>query len=258
MFRLLGALAAVAPALLSALIPGETCGHFGYELPEPGLTETVVWEGAWWAVTLLPVALALLALWVPRRLPVLGAVLAAVALVLTSLRVVVPYNGICGRQQGDWIVPVCTAIVLAALLLSRRERRHAVPWTAASMWSVVLLIVLARMLTAGSSGDDLGCWATLQGTWALVQMHFFTAEAVGVWVGVAAVGAVLAGKRAAWVLGLVLLVPALYEPMAQVVSSAPHDCSGLLELIAWPYLVAGLLGVAAAVFRRGGSPRIRP
>ncbi|MBF8186244.1 hypothetical protein ITP53_10900 [Nonomuraea sp. K274] len=216
-------------------------------MPEPSLLETVVWDSAAWAVTLLPLVLALLALWVPRWFPVLGAFVATVVLVLTVLTIVVPYTGICGRQQGEWLLSACVAVVVIALLLARRERAHLVPRMTAAIWSVVLIILFGRMVVATmpvSSGDDLGCWMSLQGVWALAQMHLFTVEAVGVWVGVAAVGAVLTGGRAAPVASLMLLIPALFEPVAQVVSSAPHDCSGLLALITWPYLVAAVLGVA--------------
>ncbi|WP_327588437.1 hypothetical protein OHA25_16465 [Nonomuraea sp. NBC_00507] len=258
MFRLLAILAAAAPAVLSVLIPGESCGYFGYRLPEPGLLETVVWQSASWGMTLLPVALALLALWVPRRFPVLGAFVAIAVFVLTALTIAVPYTSICGQRRGDGLLSACMAVVVIALLLARRERPLSVPRVSAAVWTVVLLIVLGRMLIATmpvSSSDDPFCGAHLRETWALAQMHLYTGEAVGIWVAVAAIGAVLGGSGAALAAGLVLLIPAVFEPVAWFVSSAPHDCSGILELITWPYLVAAVLGVTAEVVSRRGESR---
>lgn len=45
------------------------------------------------------------------------------------------------------------------------------------------------------------------------------------------------------VLAAVLLVCALFEPIAQLATSAPHDCSTVLGLVGWPHLVAA--GLAA-------------
>jgi hypothetical protein len=253
MFRLVATLAAVTPALLSAVIPGQGCGWFAYtpaavELPGPGPLATVVWDGAGWAVDLLPVALAWLALWWPRRFPVLGAAAAATTLLLSALTLAVPYTTPCGPARGEWLFALCPAAVLIACLLARREHPRRPPHrVTAAAWTAVLIITSVREVLATlplSSGDDIGCMAELKGTWALAHLHFSTAEAVGVWVAVAAVGAVLAGRRAAPAAGLVLLVPALFEPVAQVASSAPHTCAGAAELISLPYLIAAVLGVA--------------
>ncbi|MGI5289847.1 hypothetical protein ACQEVF_41805 [Nonomuraea polychroma] len=253
MFRVLAMLAAVTPALLSAVIPGESCGWFAYtpaavDLPGPGPMATVVWDGAGWAMDLLPVALALLALWWPRRFPVLGAAAAATALLLSMLTLAVPYTTPCGPARGEWLLALCPAVVLVACLLARREQPRRPPHrVTAAAWTAVLIITFVRDILATlplSPGEDLGCMAELKGTWALAQMHLFTAEAVGVWIGVAAVGAVLTGRRAAPAAGLLLLVPALFEPVAQLASSASHTCAGAAGLISLPYLIAAVLGVA--------------
>ncbi|MGI5292646.1 hypothetical protein ACQEVF_56375 [Nonomuraea polychroma] len=275
MFRLLAMLAAVTPAVLSLLIPGESCGYFAYtplsdELPGPTALATVVWTAGGWGATLLPVVLALLALWLPSRFPVLGASASAAVLVLGVLSILIPYTTPCGQQRGEWLLLLCYAAALTACLLDRknlvnrigflnhiglldregrRPRRPARRATAAA-WTAVLFIAFGRDLAATmpiSSTEDLGCYANLKDTWALVQMHLFTAEAVGVWVGVAAIGAVLVQGPAALSAALTLLIPALYEPVAQLASSAPHNCSGTLELITWPYVVAAALGVVGSV-----------
>ncbi|GAA2208112.1 hypothetical protein GCM10009850_035700 [Nonomuraea monospora] len=260
MFRLLAMLAAVTPAVSSVLIPGESCGYFAYtplsvELPQPSAPAAIVWTLGGWSADYLPVALALLALWLPRRFAVLGASASAAVLVLGALTVVIPYTTLCGSQRGEWLVLLCYAAALTACLLDRvdhRPRRPARRATAAA-WTAVLFIAVGRDLAATmpiSSAGDLGCYASLQDTWALVQMHLLTAEATGVWVGVAAVGAVLAPGPAALSAALVLLVPALYEPVAQFASSAPHNCSGGLELVSWFYVGAAALGVAGSLAPR--------
>ncbi|RVX41697.1 hypothetical protein EDD27_4262 [Nonomuraea polychroma] len=248
MFRLLAMLAAVTPALLSAVIPGESCGWFAYKVPEPSTLETVVWRSAGWAMDLLPVALALLALWWPRRFPVLGAAAAATALLLSALTLAVPYTTPCGPMRAEWLFALCPAVVLIACLLARREQPHRPPHrVTAAAWTAVLVITFVRGILATlpvSSGEDVGCMAELKDTLALAHLHLFTAEAVGVWVAVAAAGAVLTGRRAAPAAGLLLLVPALFEPVAQLASSAPHTCAGAAELISLPYLIAAVLAVA--------------
>ncbi|NJP94183.1 hypothetical protein HCN51_32915 [Nonomuraea sp. FMUSA5-5] len=60
----------------------------------------------------------------------------------------------------------------------------------------------------------------------------------------------LAGHRAAPFLGLVLLVPALYMPVAWFLSGAGHGCSSTLALFNWPYLVAGLLALGSRLPRQ--------
>ncbi|MFG1616027.1 hypothetical protein ACGFI3_24965 [Nonomuraea wenchangensis] len=262
MFRLLAMLAAVAPAVLSVLIPGESCGWFAYTplseaLPGPGALQTVVWTLGEWSAKLLPVALALLALWLPRRFAVLGASLSAAVLVLGALTVVIPYPTPCGPQRGEWLLLLCYAAALTACLLDRADRRPHRPArrATAAAWTAVLFIAvgldLAATMPVSSTTEDLGCYANLEDTWALVQMHLFTAEAAGVWVGVAAVGAVLAPGPAALSAALVLLVPGLYEPVAQLASSsATSNCSGGLELISWSYVAAAALGVVGSLAPR--------
>ncbi|WP_187415081.1 hypothetical protein [Nonomuraea sp. PA05] len=260
MFRLLAVSAAVTPAVLSVLIPGESCGYFAYTplseaLPRPSALATVVWTLGGWSAELLPVALALLALWLPRRFAVLGASASAAVLVLGALTIVIPYTTLCGSQRGEWPVLLCYAAALTACLLDRADRRPRRPARRANAaaWTAVLFIAAGRDLAATmplSSTEVLGCHAPLEDTWALVQMHLFTAEAVGVWVGVAAIGAVLAPGPAALSAAVVLLVPALYEPVAQLASSAPHDCSGSLELIGWSYVGAAALGAVGSLAPR--------
>jgi hypothetical protein len=118
-FRLLALAAASTPALLSVLVPDESCSFFTYAIPERGMLETVVWDAVPWAVWILPVALALL----PRRLLLGGVCLAALALVVTASTMVVPYTGGCGPSRGEWLPPACMAIAMIALLFARRERR---------------------------------------------------------------------------------------------------------------------------------------
>ncbi|MGA5761818.1 hypothetical protein [Nonomuraea bangladeshensis] len=259
MFRLLAMLAAVTPAVLSTLFPGESCGFFAYTplseaLPGPSAAATVVWTLGEWGAELLPVALALLALWLPGRFAVLGASMSVAVLVLGALTVVIPYTTPCGPQRGEWLLLLCYAAALTACLLDRGDRRPRRPArrATAAAWTAVLVIAVARDVAATmpvSSAADLGCRAELTDTWALVQAHLSVAEAAGVWVGVAAVGAVLASGPAALSAALVLLVPALYEPVAQLVSSAPRGCSGL-ELVNWSYVAAAALGVAGALAAR--------
>ncbi|WP_188195166.1 hypothetical protein [Nonomuraea sp. SYSU D8015] len=269
MFRLLAVLAAVTPAVLSLLTPGESCGYFAYtpaahEFPGPSVPATVVWTTGGWGADLLPMVLAMLALWAPRRFPVLGASMSAAVLLLGALTIVIPYTSPCGPQSGEWPLLLCYAIAIVACLLDRDDLRNRIGFpdrlarvpgrpvrrATALAWTAVLFTAFGLDLAATmpvSSTEDLGCHAELKDTWALVQMHLFTAEAVGVWVGVAAIGAVLVRGPAALSAALALLVPALYEPAAQLASSAPHGCSGTLELIAWPYGAAAALGVAACL-----------
>ncbi|MET8991468.1 hypothetical protein ABZW49_38960 [Nonomuraea wenchangensis] len=261
MFRLLAVLAAVTPAVLSMLIPGESCGYFAYTplseaLPRPSVLPTVVWTLGEWSAELLPVALALLALWLPRRFAVLGASASAAVLVLGALTIVIPYTTPCGPQRGEWLLLLCYAAALTACLLDRVDRRPRRPparRATAAAWTAVLLIAVGHDLAATmpiSSTKDLGCYADRTDIWELAQMHLFTAETVGAWVGVGAVGAVLAPGPAALCAALVLLVPALYEPVAQLASSAPPGCSGSLELISWSYVAAAALGVVGSLAPR--------
>jgi hypothetical protein len=245
MFRLLAILAATTPALLGSVLEGESCGYFTYAPPEPSPAAVVVWNGVGWATTLQPVVLALLALWTPRRLPVLGAGMAALTLVLSGLTFVVPYNGICGLTEGSYLWTAIQVVVLVALLLARRDLVRPVPRVLAIGWTTALLItlVLSQMAHMPASSDP-GCYADVTGGWAETWMRLMTAESVGLWTGVAAVGAVLAGYRGAPFLGLVLLVPGLFEPVAWYLSGAGHDCSSVLELFDWPYLIAAALMLA--------------
>ncbi|MFI7704990.1 hypothetical protein [Nonomuraea sp. NPDC049480] len=49
-------------------------------------------------------------------------------------------------------------------------------------------------------------------------------------------------------------MPAFFHLAAQLASSAPHDCSSVLELIIWPYVavtVRGVIGSRAGARLRG-------
>ncbi|MEV0827140.1 hypothetical protein [Nonomuraea rubra] len=107
-------------------------------------------------------------------------------------------------------------------------------------------LALGQTLARTFTGEDLTCWANLTGYWATVQIRLDTAQYLHYWVGVASIGAVLARHRAAPLLGLVLLVPALYMPVAWFLSGVEHSCSSTLALFNWPYLLAGVLALLTA------------
>ncbi|TMR94919.1 hypothetical protein [Nonomuraea basaltis] len=241
MFRALAILAATAPQFLSILML-EDCGYFAYEVMEPSPLEIVVWRTAGYASTLLPLVLAFLALWAPRKFPKVGAICAAVTLVLNALTLLVPYTIPCGQTSGELLVVACHAVAVMALLRTRPG--HQLPRLRAAVWSAVVLLVLGRALARSySSTGIVGCWADLKGTWALTAYHLDTAEGLYIWVGLAAIGAVLAPHPSAPFVGLALLVPALFHPVAWFVSSAQHGCSSTFELFAWPHLIAGVLAL---------------
>lgn len=123
-----------------------------------------------------------------------------------------------------------------------------------------MLLVLGRALARNYSSDGIvGCWAELQGTWALTAYHLDTAEALYIWVCLAAIGAVLAAHPGAPFVGLALLVPALFHPVAWLLSSAPHGCSSTFELFAWPHLIAGALALLSQARLPGrGGPGTTP
>ncbi|MFE0152343.1 hypothetical protein ACFWY5_34730 [Nonomuraea sp. NPDC059007] len=245
MFRALAILAATAPQFLSILML-EDCGYFAYEVMEPSPLEIVVWLTAGYASTLLPIVLAFLALWAPRRFPKAGAICAAVTLVLNALTLVLPDTTPCGQKSSVWIVLACHAVAATALLRTRPGPQ--LPRPRAAVWSAVVLLVLGRALARNFSSDGIvGCWADLKGTWALTALHLDTAEALYIWVGLAAIGAVLAPHPSAPFVGLALLVPALFHPVAWLLSSAPLDCSSPWGLFGWPHLIAGALALLSQV-----------
>lgn len=254
--RALAILAATAPQL-SSILRLQECGWFAYNVPEPGPLEVAVWWASANASKLLPLVLAFLALWAPRQFPKIGAIFAALTTALNALPLVVPYTGPCGRTSGEWLVVACYA--LATVLLLRTRPGHRLPRARAAVWSVVVLLVLGRALARNYSSDGIvGCWAMLQGTWAQIQIHLDLAEALYGWVCVAAAGAVLAAHRSASLVGLVLLVPALFQPVAWLLSAASHDCSSAFALVAWPHLIAGALALLAARLPARGGPGTAP
>ncbi|MFG6198672.1 hypothetical protein [Nonomuraea sp. JJY05] len=256
MLRALAILAATAP-LLSSILRLESCGWFSYKVMEPGPLEIAVWWSAGYASTLLPLVLAFLALWAPRQFPKVGAIFAAATLALHALTLVVPSTTPCGQKSGEWYVMACYAVAAIALLRTRPGHRLPIPRAAA--WSAVVLLVLGRALDRNYSSDGIvGCWAQLRGTWAQTQIHLDTAEALYIWVCLAAIGAVLAAHASASLVGLVLLVPGLFQPVAWFLSSAAHECSNTLDLFAWPHLVAGALALLAARLPGRGGPGTTP
>jgi hypothetical protein len=255
MFRVLAIVAATAPQLLSILML-EDCGWFAYEVMEPSPLEVAVWRTAGYASMLLPLVLAFLALWAPRQFPKGGAIFAAVTLALNALTLVVPYTTPCSQKSGEWLVVACHAVAVVALLRTRPGQQ--LPRPRAAVWSAVVLLVLGQALARNYSSDGIvGCWAELQGNWALTAYHLDTAEALYIWVGLAAIGAVMAAHPGAPFVGLVLLVPALFHPVAWFLSSAPHDCASTFELFAWPHLIAGVLALLSRAHLRGRSPAAR-
>ncbi|MGW3349906.1 hypothetical protein ACWDA3_41970 [Nonomuraea rubra] len=243
MLRLLAILAATAPSFLSAFMLVE-CGYFAYEVTQPAPSAVAVWSTARYASELLPIVLAFLALWAPLWFRVGGAIAAAVTLAANALTFAVPYTSPCGTPPALWLPVVCAAAVLAASLLSRPEPPP--PRRQAALWSAVVLLALAQTLARNTPTSDVGCYADMKGTWALAFYHLDTAHGLYYWVSVAAIGAVLSRHRAAWLCGLVLLVPALFEPAAWLLSDAPHNCSSTLALFNWPYLLAGVLALLTA------------
>ncbi|MEU8106208.1 hypothetical protein AB0C18_21025 [Nonomuraea muscovyensis] len=240
MLRLLAILAATAPTFLSVLML-RSFGWFGHEPPQPDPLELAIGVAHGYATDYLPVLLAFLALWRPRWLPKVGAIAAAVALVLTVSTLVASGTGGFGPQFGS--ILACQAIAVAAFLRTRPEQR--VPWPRAVIWSAVVLLALVQTLARNTPTSDVGCYADTKGTWALAFYHLDTAHGLYYWVSAAAIGAVLSGYRAAPLCGLVLLVPALFEPAAWLLSDAPHNCSSTLELVDWPYLIAGVSALSS-------------
>ncbi|MEV1000149.1 hypothetical protein [Nonomuraea sp. NPDC050202] len=242
MFRLVAILAATAPNFLSIFML-QSFGWFAYEPPQPDALESAVAMAHAYATAYLPVVLAFLALWAPRWFATAGTIAAAGTLLATVVNVVVVGTGSFGPQMG--IALACEAIAVAALLRARPERR--VPWPRAVIWSAVVLLALVRTLARNTPSSDPGCWADMKGTWALAFYHLDTAHGLYYWVSLAAIGAVLSQHRAASLCGLALLVPALFQPAAWLLSDAPHNCSSALELFDWPYLVAGVLALLSHV-----------
>ncbi|MET7338522.1 hypothetical protein [Nonomuraea sp. NPDC005650] len=240
MSRLLAILAATAPTFLSILML-RSFGWFGHEPPQLDPLELAIGVAYGYATDYLPVLLAFLALWTPRWFPKVGAISAAVALALTVSALVVSGTGGFGPQFG--FILACQAIAVVALLRTRPEQR--VPWPRAVIWSAVVLIALGRTLVRNTPTSDFGCYVDMKGTWLLAFFHLDTAHGLYYWVAAAAIGAVLSGYRAAPLCGLVLLVPALFEPAAWLLSNAPHNCSSPLELFDWPYLIAGVLALTS-------------
>ncbi|MEU6796531.1 hypothetical protein ABZ907_32975 [Nonomuraea wenchangensis] len=248
MFRLLAVLAAVAPAVLASVLPPEMCGYFGYRMPEPSALAVAVYSAAGWGADLLPVALALAGLWLPRRFAVLGVAASGLVLLLGGVTYLVPYVGICGTTQGLGLVTGCAAAATAACLLARLDAgpRRA-PAAVAAAWTVVLCLALARFLM----DDDLKCIPDLTDEWASWWIRLDSAEMLGLWVAVAALGAALVSGRGATAAAVALLVPALYTPLATALSGAAHDCS---DLVGWPYVAAAVIGVMAARAARDVTP----
>ncbi|SDI87287.1 hypothetical protein SAMN05421869_107323 [Nonomuraea jiangxiensis] len=257
MFRALAILAATAPLLLSILTL-ESCGYFAYQVMEPSALETAVWQSAGYASTLLPLILAFLALWAPRQFPKVGAICAAVTLALNALTLVIPYTSPCGQRSGEWLVVACHAVAVVALLRTRPG--HQLPRPRAALWSAVVLLVLGQALARRYFSDVfVGCWADLRGSWAQTAIHLDTAGALYIWVGLAAVGAVLAAHPSAPLVGLALLVPGLFHPVAWFLSSAPHGCSSTLDLFGWPHVIAGALALLSHARLPGrGGPGTTP
>ncbi|MED7923887.1 hypothetical protein SMD20_06575 [Nonomuraea sp. LP-02] len=77
------------------------------------------------------------------------------------------------------------------------------------------------------------------------------AVVLGLWMAVAALGDTLVSGRVATAAAVALLVPALYTPLATVLSGAAHDCS---DLVGWPYVAAAVIGVMAARAARDVTP----
>lgn len=100
MFRAPAIMAATAPQLLSIFML-ESCGWFAYKVMEPGPLEIAVSWTAGYASLLLPLVLAFLALWVPRRFQTVGAIFAAATPALNALTLVVPYTTPCGQKSGE-------------------------------------------------------------------------------------------------------------------------------------------------------------
>ncbi|MET7337859.1 hypothetical protein [Nonomuraea sp. NPDC005650] len=248
MFRLLAILAAAAPSLLLSLHPGIFCGWAPATWPEPTPLRTAIWDAALWTVLVLPAVLALLAIWAPRRFPLLGALAATVSLAINAPTLVIPYTNPCGPQLSPWMSLSCQAVVVVALLLARGERRAPMPRLQTVCWTGVVLIPLARtvlaVLISTYSGSLPGCFAQLEGPWAEVSDHLSRATGTGIPISLAAIGAVLGGGVVGPVLTVVLLVAALFEPIAQLATSAPHNCSTVLGLVGWPHLAAAGLALA--------------
>ncbi|MFK4037854.1 hypothetical protein ACI2LC_18855 [Nonomuraea wenchangensis] len=251
MFRLLAVLAAAVPAVLASVLPGETCGYFGYRMPEPSALAVALYSPAGWGADLLPVALALTGLWLPRRFPVLGAALSGLVLLLGGLTFLVPYVSICGTTQGLGLVTGCAAAATAACLLARLDTGpRRIPAAVTAAWTTVLCLALAGSLTE----DDRKCFPGLTYEWATWWIRLDSAEMVGLWVAVAALGSVLVSGRGATAAAVALLVPALYTPLATVLSGAAHDCS---DLVGWPYVAAAVIGAMAARSARDVTPADR-
>ncbi|MEV0620459.1 hypothetical protein AB0I81_44555 [Nonomuraea sp. NPDC050404] len=218
-------------------------GWFAYEPPQPDPLEVAVAMVARYAMDLLPVVLAFLALWAPRRLPKVGAAAAALALVCSALLLTTDW------ETDAWVIMSCHAVTVVALLRTRAEQ--GVPRQRAVVWSVVVLLAVGQTLVRTYAYDSgvLACWSQLKGTWALAAMHLDTAHFSSYWLSVAAIGAVLAGHRGAPFFGLVLLVPALFHPVAWYLSGSGHTCSSTLALFDWPFLIAGVLALLSHVRR---------
>ncbi|MFI7135750.1 hypothetical protein ACIBQ1_59605 [Nonomuraea sp. NPDC050153] len=250
MFRLLAILAAATPSLLLFLHPGTFCGWAPATWPEPTPLRAAIWDAALWTVPVLPAVLALLAIWAPRRFPVLGAIAAAVSLAINAPTLVIPYTNPCGPQLSPWMSLSCQAAVVVALLPARGERRAPMPRPRAVCWTGIVLIPFARTALAAlistCSGGLPGCFAQLEGPWAEVSDHLSRAVGAGILISMAAIGAVLGGGVVGPVLAVVLLFSAFFEVIAQLATSAPHDCS-VLGLVGWPQLVAAGLALAITV-----------
>ncbi|NRQ36448.1 hypothetical protein HII36_32135 [Nonomuraea sp. NN258] len=220
MLRFLAVFAACLPLLLSAARPAQICGWFAYvPLDESALA---AWDLAGTATLFLPVALALLALWLPARFPPVGAVATALVLVVAvAVPVAFPFPGPCGGPSPWelWAGAGCFAAALVALVLAWRRERGQVSETVARVRAVAWTVALAAVAWPLVSRLDVrpslatavpGLRDVIEDQPAVLQW-LCSSEALGVWLCLAALASAARG-RVSLVLGLALLVPCLLFP----------------------------------------------
>ncbi|WP_214318494.1 hypothetical protein [Nonomuraea sediminis] len=229
--------AAVASAAVPVVVTGnllvQECGWFAYAPPPVSLA---AWTVLSWAVTLLPLVLAGLALWVPRRLVALGCGATAVVLVLDVLvPLLFPQTTMCGTPaQIRWDNVAAHALALSLLVATRRQAPPSVPRIAALAWT------LAAALCAWHPGEDHLITCLGEGQIPAWYAHLMmNVDPTATWPALVAVAAVAPGG---WLVALVLVARAFATSVLLATSGIPATC-GAAGLVGWPYLAAAVLAV---------------
>lgn len=193
------------------------------------------------ATLLLPAVLAGLRLWWPSRAARVGAVMSSLAFLATiTLPVGLQLSGV----EIPWESSVCQAVAVFMLLACGKTPFPRLGLVRAAAWTVAGLAVFAAQFLRfqAASRVELSCTVDWQGEAATWWTHLDTAAGLGLWAVLVPIGAV-GGRVGGALVGVALLVPALYGLVGQLALPAAARC-GPVDTIGWPYLVAALLILA--------------